>query len=762
MYDAFYGFTSEPFRLSPDAHFCFKHRSFSKAKSYFNYALHHGEGFVLVTGRPGTGKTTLIEDLLGDLANTGMMTVRVDSAQLGADDLLRRVAYAFGLDACGVDKATLLHRLEHFLHQRVRESGKALLIVDEAQTLPADALEELRLITNLTNHGQPLVQIFLVGQEALRDLISDPALEQLHQRILCACHLNPLPLKEMRDYLAHRLECAGWNGDPVIDSGAIRTLHRGSGGIPRLINKLTDRLLLHGGLEEKHELTASDAEYVLQELRSELLLKEGSLSDGGDQDPDIKIEDIRLQQPPIMPPDSEPDPAPEKPPVQPDPVDPVVSEVPDFLPPALPIDALNLVETPDQIDGHIPPVILNSAHGNGDIGSVPAFAPPQQPDGTKAPSTPAPVRDTDPAGLKKGSMPKSARKRGIWVLLTLLVLLLGGGFYLSQGGGMGSIDKVVGFWSRMHDRLRQVSGRDAPSGGETMTVVKPAVQEPIHERAEPAAPDRDIAMLSSAPKPPNPLAEEIADDEVAVPTFAPFHPPQGLAMADLAGLTSAMDSPPETTEIEPVSPTPTGTVTAPSSETDSTGSAEKPPQVTIASKPAADTELDEQAAPTGDASALETAASSPADPVEARLAGLVEETRELGIETELLGPSQVRLVLRDAVAFGFDSVRISRKSRAMLNRLSALFVEYDGLSVRIVGHTDDSGAADYNRNLSARRAAAIQRHMLSRGVSSERLSSAGQGEDEPLVPSLGEELSRDERLANRRIELWLEPIAAED
>ncbi len=271
MYDTYYGFTQPPFGLTPDVRFCYKHRSYSRAKAYMQYAVMRQEGFLVVTGRPGMGKTTLIQDLLVELGSEHRPVARIDSTQLDADDLLRLVTYAFGLTAQGLDKATLLHSLGEFLRRRPESAGTAILIVDEAQNLPERSLEELRLITNLQQGARALIQIFLVGQEPLREIIRQRSLEQLQQRVVAACHLEPLEIIETRAYIRHRLLCAGWSGDPIIEAQALRLIHQASGGVPRVINKVCDRLLLHGSVDELHTLTGENARLVIGEFQDELM-----------------------------------------------------------------------------------------------------------------------------------------------------------------------------------------------------------------------------------------------------------------------------------------------------------------------------------------------------------------------------------------------------------------------------------------------------------------------------------------------------------
>ncbi len=192
------------------------------------YALNRGEGFVLITGKPGTGKTTLIEDLLAGLHDAPVTVARLMTTQLQGEDLLRMVCYTIGGDAQGIDKATLLRRVEGVLLEHAERARRVLLIVDEAQDLTEEALEELRLLTNLQHGQQPLLQIFLVGQDPLQRLIRRPSMDQLKQRIVAACHLEPLTLHETQEYLSHRLECAGWTGDPTISAEVVRLIHAAS------------------------------------------------------------------------------------------------------------------------------------------------------------------------------------------------------------------------------------------------------------------------------------------------------------------------------------------------------------------------------------------------------------------------------------------------------------------------------------------------------------------------------------------------------
>tara|TARA_R110002073_G_scaffold57184_2_gene145549 strand:+ start:2343 stop:4580 length:2238 start_codon:yes stop_codon:yes gene_type:complete len=271
MYELFYNFTAEPFRLSPDHRFCFEHNSYGKARAYLAYAFKRAEGFVMITGRPGTGKTTLIGELVESLSTDKVVTANLVCTQLQADDLLKTVAYSFGISPAQVGKAELLQHLNSLLHRWHREGRRALLVVDEAQDLSSSAMEELRLLTNIQFNGQPLLQIFLLGQPELRDLILSPGMEQVHQRIVAASHIEGLEEDETEAYVIHRLSRVGWKGDPAIDRAIFPLIHRFSEGVPRRINLICSRLFLLGSVEERHAIEVKDVSVVIGELQAENL-----------------------------------------------------------------------------------------------------------------------------------------------------------------------------------------------------------------------------------------------------------------------------------------------------------------------------------------------------------------------------------------------------------------------------------------------------------------------------------------------------------
>lgn len=270
VYKSCYKLSGQPFRLSPDYRFSFSHRTYDEAKAYLKYATAEGEGFVVITGAPGTGKTTLIATLLAELDQSRIKVATLANEQLDSRDLVDRVNDAFELP--GNNGVAPLPKLMRFLNQNSQEGGRSVLIVDEAQCLTREALEELRLLSNLQNHEGLLLQVFLLGQDSLLEMVRAPGMEQLQQRLIAASHLEPLRLKETVAYVEHRLRKVGWKNDPSFTEESMNLIHKFSGGVPRRINLICHRLFLRGGLEKKHQLHGEDALHVIVELHKEGLL----------------------------------------------------------------------------------------------------------------------------------------------------------------------------------------------------------------------------------------------------------------------------------------------------------------------------------------------------------------------------------------------------------------------------------------------------------------------------------------------------------
>lgn len=246
MIEQHFGLTANPFALTPDPRFWFATRSHRKAMAYLGYGLAQKEGFVVVTGDIGAGKTTLMAHLLATMDRTPVHVVQIVSTAVAAADLLGLVATQLAVETAGMDKAQLLVAIERGLHAVARTGKRTLVVVDEAQALPVDSLEELRMLSNFQAGGHALTQIVLLGQPEFRDRLNgSDRLEQLRQRIIAIHHLDPMEEDEVADYLAHRLQLVGWQGRPDFADDAFGALYDATDGVPRRLNLLAARVLLH-------------------------------------------------------------------------------------------------------------------------------------------------------------------------------------------------------------------------------------------------------------------------------------------------------------------------------------------------------------------------------------------------------------------------------------------------------------------------------------------------------------------------------------
>ncbi|MFK4871305.1 XrtA/PEP-CTERM system-associated ATPase [Novosphingobium sp. ZW T3_23] len=267
MFDQFYGFEGRPFQLTPDPAFYFESATHRKALSYLGYGLAQGEGFVVITGEVGAGKSTLVSHLMATIDPARLTAACIVTSALDGEAIVHVVAQGFGLPVAGHDKASALGAIEGFLHAEARAGRRCLLIVDEAQNLAIDAVEELRMLSNFQLGSHPLLQTLLLGQPEFRTtLLESPLLEQLRQRVIATHHLTAMEPREVQPYVEHRLNRVGWKGNPGFDHRVFAEVHEATGGIPRRINQIVNRLLLLGAVEERSLIDLDMLHEVLGEL----------------------------------------------------------------------------------------------------------------------------------------------------------------------------------------------------------------------------------------------------------------------------------------------------------------------------------------------------------------------------------------------------------------------------------------------------------------------------------------------------------------
>ena len=285
MYEAHYGLNAKPFQLTPDPEFFFASTLHKRAMSYLEYGLSQAEGFIVITGGIGTGKTTIANSLLANLQGD-IVAAQIVTPKLSPDDVVKMVATKFGVDVTDKSKTQVLDALEQYLYALAKDNKRALLLVDEAQNLPLETIEELRMLSNFQQAGKPLLQSFLLGQEELQPILRAPNMEQFRQRIVASCHLAPLNAEETNEYIKYRMISAGWKEQQqdnnstniakhdLFSADALQEIYLFTKGIPRKINTFMDRVLLFGFLEDMHTFTADDIQKVIAEVSAEMFTPE--------------------------------------------------------------------------------------------------------------------------------------------------------------------------------------------------------------------------------------------------------------------------------------------------------------------------------------------------------------------------------------------------------------------------------------------------------------------------------------------------------
>ena len=295
MYDQFYGFSGRPFQLTPDPHYYFESLTHRKALSYLGYGLAQGEGFIVITGEVGAGKTTLVTHLMQTIDKARLTAATIVTSQLDGNDMVQMTAESYGIDTRGLDKAATLKAIENFLHAEARAGRRCLLVVDEAQNLAVDALEELRMLSNFQLGSSALLQIFLLGQPEFRDLVqTSPSLEQLRQRVIATHHLDAMDADEVEPYILHRMQRAGWTGRPQLTEDAYDAIFDETGGVPRKINALMNRTLLMGAVEQLDTLDGGLVTAVIADMAGKPFEYEAPLSAHGEVSAPLPVMEVAV------------------------------------------------------------------------------------------------------------------------------------------------------------------------------------------------------------------------------------------------------------------------------------------------------------------------------------------------------------------------------------------------------------------------------------------------------------------------------------
>lgn len=269
VYQEFFRLTEAPFDITPNPRFLFYSAKHREAFNHLLYGIRERKGFVQLTGEVGAGKTTLCRAALEQL-DQHYTTALILNPMMSADELMRAIGLEYGLPVTGLDRLTTLAVINQFLLQQVDRGKDTVLIIDEAQDLTDELLEQVRLLSNLETDNRKLLQIVLMGQPELRDRLNQHKLRQLRQRITVRFHLPPLSREEMAKYITHRLHVSGGNGKPYFTGPALWRVHRYSGGIPRLVNALCDKALLAGFVNQTGRISYKLVSRAIRELEGDI------------------------------------------------------------------------------------------------------------------------------------------------------------------------------------------------------------------------------------------------------------------------------------------------------------------------------------------------------------------------------------------------------------------------------------------------------------------------------------------------------------
>lgn len=268
MYQSFYGFSEMPFNITPDPRFLYLSPTHLEALQHLKYGVQEKKGFIVLVGEVGCGKTTLCRRFLNEINHDHFDTALILNPRVSETEMLKAILTELGESTTASSQPDLVAHVNRVLLERIDRGRDIVLIIDEAQNLSFEVLEQIRLLSNLETDKQKLLQVVLMGQPELKEVLSRKELRQLRQRIWVHYELNPLTLTDLEHYVQHRLTLAGGSGRPHFTKWALRSLHHASDGIPRVINNLCDKALLSSFIRESDEVTYWDMRRAIKELNS--------------------------------------------------------------------------------------------------------------------------------------------------------------------------------------------------------------------------------------------------------------------------------------------------------------------------------------------------------------------------------------------------------------------------------------------------------------------------------------------------------------
>lgn len=267
MYSQFYGFREMPFNITPDPRFLYLSPTHQEALQHLRYGIDEKKGFIVLTGEVGCGKTTVCRRLLEDMEGHDIETALILNPRLSETQLLQAVLRELGIEKVKRNRQELQEQLNEHLLKLIDQGKEIVLIIDESQNMSFEALEHVRLLSNLETHTQKLLQIILIGQPELKAKLKQERLRQLRQRVLVYYELKPLTRDQINGYIQHRITLAGGNGRPQFSKRAIRKIHRHSQGIPRMINNICDKAMLSAYIKSRDLVNWWDVRRAVKELQ---------------------------------------------------------------------------------------------------------------------------------------------------------------------------------------------------------------------------------------------------------------------------------------------------------------------------------------------------------------------------------------------------------------------------------------------------------------------------------------------------------------